>query len=236
MTKIKLITFTLICIFIHLDCPANIMSDFDGIWQGDIDYLDLEREGIENEYYIFKNNKYLFVSTNIGHNSNYKVIPIKFGFSDLPIVERLEQITDTGKYFVNILTINKKEFFQTCNYSYSRENESLFLFNQEYLKILQLPKSTQLVLFSKSLTDSINYAREFLDYDICSIQSNECQLLDSLLNPIMIIPQGDIVVVRNTEGELLHVEYEDESNHYITGYIRRENLQFVVEKEDATSD
>ncbi len=225
-------TFILLLIFIlhnsFLFAQQYHRKDICGIWI--LEYNEKSDETPEifrNEYYVFNEMEMLTISTHSSkciYCKNMRKIGVhKYGFTD-----KIGIINDSIMNIGNHLAIQGNYYYDVLDWFYIEPKNYLELRYNQCSYLERLPKTAQLVLFQESLTDSINYARQFLDYDICSIQSNECQLLDSLQNPIMIIPQGDIVVVRNTEGELLQVEYEDESNHYITGYIRREHLQFVV--------
>lgn len=233
----NLIFCVLIMVYtLNLNAQENYTyKDVQGIWIYDANTVYHDNTELwGKEFYIFKNNCFLRVSTNNGNLCRSKKIELKtYGFTNTFGESEIENVFDSGKYLTFVDSRNR--FDSWCCF-FVEYKESLEFFYHECSYLERLPKTAQLVLFHESLIDSINYARQFLDYDICSIQSNECQLLDSLQNPIMIIPQGDIVVVRNTEGDLLQVEYEDIPEHFVTGYIRREHLQFVVEKEDEKED
>lgn len=228
LNNIILVVFLLL-----FSCSVNSQvytyNDVQGVWRYDRntiyhDYTELWGK----EYYIFMRNTFLCIST---HNlCDYCVesrnIGLKqFGFTNAFSESSIEALCDSGKY---ITFVDEKNRFDSWCCFFVEQGESMDFFYHECSYLDRLPKKAQCVLFQESLHDHRNYAREFLEYDICGIKADSVQLLDSLRNPTnTIIYKDDIVVVRDTTGDLLQVEYELEPDKYVVGYLRKEDLQFV---------
>lgn len=199
------------------------VDQIQGIWRMDqnLKYPEESWRFWGNEYRVFKGNKYLYIDALTNDiTDTLSIYVCYFGFSN----EYGGVVSDSGQYF------NSSE--DSISYAPTLidlvKDETLFLYYGDYSFIKKLPKKAQIVLYKRSLYDHRNYAREFLDYDICGIKTEGCQLLDSLQQPIGIaIPKDEIVVVRNNCGDLLQVEYEPELDKFVSGYLRREDLQFV---------
>lgn len=203
-------------------CSQYSTDQIQGIWRMDenIRYPEESWKYWGNEYYVFSGNKYLFVDVLSDSYDTLSIYVCYFGFSN----EYGGVVSDSGEYF------NSSD--DSITYHSTAINlvkgEYLYLYYGECSYIERLPKVAHLSLLKRSLYDHRNYAREFLDYDICGIKTEDCQLLDSLQQPIGIaIPKDEIVVVRNNCGDLLQVEYEPASDKFVSGYLRREDLQFV---------
>ena len=229
-------TFILLLIFtLHnsfLFAQQYHRKDICGIWM--LEYNEKSDETPEifrNEYYVFNEMKMLTISTHSSkciYCKNMRKIGVhKYGFTD-----KIGIINDSIMNIGNHLAIQGNYCYDVLDWFYIEPKNYLELRYNQCLYLERFPKKAQLVLFQESMKDSINYAREFLEYDICAT-TIPCELLDSTQNSTnFVIAKDEIVTVRNVEGDLLQVEYEDEQEHFVTGYIRRENLQFVVEKED----
>lgn len=202
-------------------------SDVHGIWVYEMTQTRTDCEqAYGNEFIIFKHSSLIFIPT---HNldctawNEFKIY--RYGFTDECIESYIDSLSDNGRY---LSYFDEGEIWSWCNFYI--DNESMYFFNSEFMRINVLPPKAQIVLYENSQKDHRNYAREFLDYDICGIKTEGCQLLDNLQQPIGVaIAKNDIVVVRDTCGDFLKVEYEDEPEHFIYGYIKREDLVFVEE-------
>ena len=223
----------MICVlWLSLDAEAQSMREqIQGIWRMDQNLQYAEESWDKswgNNYYIFNNNRFLFIDAYEKEIFEpLSVYTMYFGFSNEYMVDNIDSLFDSGKYFVKT---DDSTHFYPSSIGLSQKESLFFCYNDcSYLE--RLPKKVQLVLYKRSLYDHCNYAREFLEYDICGIKVDNVQLLDSLQNATgTIINKDDIAVVRDTTGDLLQVEYEPEPNKYIKGYLKREDLQFVETK------
>ena len=203
------------------------ITNTQGIWVIEEDISNEGRIGLGEEYYIIKGNNMLFVSSERDY-LNVNVVMYKYGFSNIRNVVSVEQLNENGEFFVDAIEQDGRLIFQESPYFFVSQGKSMSLFMEECSYIERLPTKAQIVLFKRSLYDKRNYAREFLEYDICGVKNDNIHLLDSLQNETdIIIGKDDIVVVRDTAGALLQVECEPEPDKYITGYLRREDLLFV---------
>ena len=105
----------------------------------------------------------------------------------------------------------------------------MFFYNAEWDYIETLPQRVQKELYRYSLRDHRNYAREFLDYDICKIKE-DCFLLNNRHKKTKIsIKKGDVVTTRKISNMYLEVEYIDEEENIHNGYLKRDVLEFIEE-------
>lgn len=203
-------------------------GDVYGIWVYETTQTRTDCEqAYGNEFLIFNSGSFIFIPT---HNldctawNDFKIY--QYGFTDECLEKYIDSLYDNGRF---LSFGDDGEVWSWCNFYV--DNESMYFFNSEYMRIVGLPKKAQIVLYENSQKDHRNYAREFLDYDICGVKAEDCQMLDSLQHPIGIaIAKDDIVVVRDTSGEMLKVEYEDVPEHVVYGYIKRKDLIFVDEE------
>ncbi|MBP5502179.1 MAG: hypothetical protein J6Y24_05250 [Bacteroidales bacterium] len=229
MRKISVILSLVFCIGIAYGQNYSI-NQMQGIWVVDEDVSNEGRAGIGEEFYLIKDKKQLFLSSYRDY-LDMNVVIYRYGFSDTKDVNSIEQLYDAGKYFISAIEQNGVLIFQESTFFSVSEKESLSFFMEECSYLERLPKKAQSVLYKRGLYDQRNYARDFLEYDICGIKVDNVQLLDSLQNATgTTINKDDIVIVRDTMGDLLQVEYEPEPNKYIKGYLKREDLQFVETK------
>lgn len=209
-------------------------SDLNGIWVLDYNMKSTEDSDVfGNEFFVFKDEKLLIVATHknvcmscIGASICTKII----GFSNTLLNSEIDTIHSVGEH---ITEVDSDGYWAESTHLTPRTE--LVLGYNECSYINSLPQKAKIVLYENSQKDHRNYAREFLDYDICGVKAEDCQILDSLQHPIGIaIAKDDIVVVRDTSGEMLKVEYEDVPGHVVYGYIKRKDLIFVDEECNAT--
>lgn len=220
-----LLSISLLNVFNNIYAQYHI-DQIQGIWVIDENLNYTEQPCLGYDYNIFHKNKHLYVSscdTNIDDNiQSVQICYVGFVNSDSDV-----NLREFGNEFVfsdDAKTFEKPTYFQVF------EKEEMYIGYQHSSYLTHLPKKAQIVLYKRSLFDHCNYAREFLEYDICGVNNNNVNLLDSLQNETdIVIDKEDIVVVRNTTGALLQVEYESEPNKYIKGYLKRKDLQFVEE-------
>lgn len=207
-------------------------TDIQGIWVLEYNMKSIDTPLIfGNEFFIFKDNIFITIVT---HNDvcmmcvdDNKVCLRKYGFTESCLESEIKGLSSNGKF---LSFIDEKGDFWSWGPFYVHPKQDLFFFNEECSYLERLPKKAQNVLYKRSLHDHRNYAREFLEYDICGVKNDNVHLLDSLQNETdIVIGKDDIVVVRDTVGALLQVEYEPEPEKYIYGYLRREDLQFVCD-------
>jgi hypothetical protein len=205
-------------------------SDVHGIWVVEYNMKSKDSPWVfGNEFLIFKEDNFIVIAT---HNdvcmlcaSDNRLCVRKYGFTDSCFESEINELGFCGKY---LSFLDEKNNVWSWGPFYVHPKQELFFFNNECVYLINLPKKAQTVLYLRSIHDHRNYAREFLEYDICGVKADSVQLLDSLQNPTnTIIYKDDIVVVRDTTGNLLQVEYEPEPDKYVVGYLRREDLQFV---------
>ena len=236
VNKIILILIALSIVRCNAQEVLYTSHDLFGIWKYNQNsvYIDVSANNWNNEYYIFNRSEMLCVSNLKSDDCDFcdfeKQIGVRaFGFSNTFANGDIDSLQYAGKY----LTFKEEGGFYNswCCFIVSPLTQLEFFYHEcSYLE--RLPKKAQIVLYDNSRNDHRNYAREFLEYDICGVKNKGCQLLDSLLQPMGItIPKGDIVVVRDTCGDVLQVEYEPERDKYITGYLRKEELEFVQTQE-----
>ncbi|MBE6341560.1 MAG: hypothetical protein E7069_12675 [Bacteroidales bacterium] len=219
--------FAVLCCSI---CYAQVneykYSDVQGIWMLNYNHKSDETPQIfYNEFYIFNHNRFLIIATHTSYCIRCQENNIgmyEYGFSKSKF--DIDTLLNYGQYFVYI---NDNDYCVLNNF-FVRSKDYMELQYDECSYLEHLPKKAQSVLYKRSLHDHRNYAREFLEYDICDVKNDNVHLLDSLQNETdIVIGKDDIVVVRDTVGALLQVEYEPEPDKYIIGYLRREDLQFV---------
>ena len=214
----------LISLFISSNIYAQYSIDqIQGIWVVDENLRYPEQPCLGYRYNIFYKNRHLYISTCETDIENIQFFQI--GFVGFINSESDVDLLKFGNEFVfsdDAKTFDKPTYFQVL------EKDEMYIGYQHSSYLEHLPKKAQLILFQESLSDHRNYAREFLEYDICGIKAESVQLLDSAQNATeTTITKDDIVVVRDTTGNLLQVEYEPEPEKYIYGYLKREDLQFV---------
>lgn len=202
-------------------------SDVQGIW-GYV-YTIPETDcplAYYNRFLVFRNNYYIIVPTIYVECDILNSFGIfEYGFSNETLWYKVDSLHSCGK---NLVFRDSNEQYDAWSFFEVTPKENMEFYNRGYIFLDKLPKKAQLVLYKRSHQDHRNYAREFLEYDICGIKADSVQLLDSLFNPTeTVINQDDIVIVRETTGNLLQVEYEPEPNRYVVGYLRRKDLQFV---------
>lgn len=206
-------------------------NDVQGIWMLNYNHKSDETPQIfYNEFYVFTQNRFLIIATHTswcircqGNNIGL----YEYGFSNSKF--DIDTLLNHGQYFVYI---NDNDYSVLSNFVV-RSKEYMELQYDECSYIERLPKKAQIVLYKRGLHDHRNYAREFLEYDICDVKTDNVHLLDSLQNKTdVVIGKDDIVVVRDTAGALLQVEYEPEPDKYVIGYLRREDLQFVYDEKE----
>lgn len=213
--------------------PVYTLDDIQGVWcvynnEKNSDFPEM----FHNEFYIFKGDSCLFVVTHNEESSvpstKKRVSVYKYGFTDECWEKLIKVLNNKGRYLT--IADENGDYWVWCEFElYS--GEYMLFYNNECCPMTGLPKEVQITLFKYSMMDHRNYTREFLDHDICKIKANNVPLLDNLQNATgTIINKDDIVVVRDTTGNLLQVEYEPEPNKYIKGYLKREDLEFVKTK------
>ncbi len=207
-------------------------NDVIGIWEYNQNtvYNESPSSNWNNEYYIFKKSMMLCISTSSSEICDFcdykKQIGVcEFGFTNTSANCDIDSIYDCGIYLT--FKENNGDYSSWCCFLVTPMLQLEFFYHEcSYLE--NLPKKAQIVLYENSQKYHRNYAREFLNYDICGIKTEGCQLLDSLMNQTgIVISKDEIVVVRDTCGDLLQVEYEPELDKFVSGYLRREDLQFV---------
>ena len=242
----KIILLGLFISLIHISIfgQTYTRADIEGIWILNFNlHSDESPEIFSNEFYIFRDSSWLTIWTHenmcmtcIHHHdkTEKKMCVYRYWFFDN--YDNIDSLKNEGRYLVRQIVSdynNESKFFPfgPLYFSVIPKQDMQFGYHEcSYLE--RLPKKAQIVLYDNSRNDHRNYAREFLEYDICGVKNKGCQLLDSLLQPMGItIPKGDIVVVRDTCGDVLQVEYEPERDKYITGYLRKEELEFVQTQE-----
>ena len=220
LTVVMALSFEVVCAQDKIYC----LDDIQGIWRMNfnIKYPN-DSPTFGNAFYIYKNHNGLYFDIS-EPNCQESVIVYSFGFVyDESDVDSLGYIGDMYIEFDNEL------FYRNPIKLIPRQ--SLYICYDECTYLERLPKKAQMFLYKRSLYDHTNYAREFLDYDICGIKVDNVQMLDSLQNATgTILSKDDIVIVRDTTVDLLQVEFEPEPNKYIKGYLKRKDLQFVETK------
>lgn len=204
--------------------PVYTIDDIQGIWimNFNIKYPN-DSPSFGNTFYIYKDHKGLYFDIS---ESDYQEGIKVYSFGFLYDESDTDSLGNIGDMYIEF---DKELFYR--NPIKLIPKASLYICYDECTYIERLPKQAQTVLYKRSLRDRHNYSREFLEYDICCIKTDNVPLLDSLQNATDIaIGKDDIVVVRDTMGDLLQVEYEPEPNKYIKGYLKREDLQFVETK------
>lgn len=204
-------------------------ADVQGIWKLEsVATITDCPQVFNNRFFIFNRNKFVFIPTLKNECSSWNdFMCFEYGFTDDPLERNINNIHEKGEY----ITYADNDGFLWSECTLDPEDDCMYFYGWVYYRIGDLPKYAQIVLYENSQKDYRNYAREFLDYDICGIKSEGCQLLDSLQQPTSIaIPKGDIVVVRDTCGDVLQVEYEPEPGKYVSGYLKRNDLEFVEVK------
>ncbi|MBR5209430.1 MAG: hypothetical protein UH850_16275 [Paludibacteraceae bacterium] len=154
---------------------------------------------VENEFLIFKGNDALYIAT---HDDEYGLELIE----ERVKVERNETFRDNGQYVDGSFVLSYNVFEPRNSIS----------------------KKAQKRLYDYCADNHINYAREFLDYDICGVNEN-CSLLDSTYQKTTVtISKGDIVIVKKIDGDYLKVSYEDSNDDFYEGYLNRKSLDFII--------
>ena len=225
-------TYILLLISLLIVCYTQAQvkytyEEVQGIWVYDNTETETDcPQMFGNEFFVFYKDNYMFIPTLDANCSAWTDFRLyKYGFTDTFSEIDIDSIKNIGEYLTYINTDGN--YVSWCCFSVEpREYMEYFYKICSYLE--RLPKKAHSVLYKRSLYDHRNYAREFLEYDICGIKAESVQLLDSSQNATeTTITKDDIVVVRDTTGNLLQVEYEPEPEKYIYGYLKREDLQFV---------
>lgn len=235
MRRLKII-FNSICTLVLTLVPYNAYSqytysDVQGIWM--LSYVLPETDCpmiYGNRFIVFNKDRLMIIPTiSVTCSAINEFCIYKYGFTEEKAWNDVDTLFSSGS---NLAYIDNDNQYDAWSFFSLSEKEFMEFYNSIYTYVEELPGRANIVVYKQSQYDHRNYAREFLDYDICGIKTEDCQLLDSLQQPIGIaIPKDEIVVVRNNCGDLLQVEYEPASDKFVSGYLRREDLQFVEEGE-----
>ena len=202
-------------------------SDVQGIWELKFFVTETDCEIVyENRFLVFRRDYFIYIPTIQADCSTSNEFGVfRYGFTNELYWHRIDSLRSNGSNLAYIDTDGDYDLWSWFSIS---DDGYMEFYNKGYLHVPKLPSKPQRVLYNRSLHDHRNYAREFLEYDICGIKADSVQLLDSLRNPTnTIIYKDDIVVVRDATGDLLQVEYEPEPDKYVVGYLRKDDLQFV---------
>lgn len=205
-------------------------DDVQGVWVLSYTIPESDCPSIYgNRFNVFKKNYLIRIPTNsVDCSASHEFGIFRYGFTNERIYTHIDSLFSCG---ANLAYVDNDGQYDAWDYFVVEQKEFMEFYNAGYFYISDLPKKAQIVLYENSQKDHRNYAREFLDYDICGVKTENCILLDSLQQPTSIaISKGDIVVVRDTCGDVLQVEYEPEPGKYVSGYLKRNDLEFVEVK------
>lgn len=224
--RIGIVAIIVCLLFCVTVCNATCREDMNGIWSFGNDIRPPHYS--TDEYYIFKDDKFLCVNTISGDSCGYcrykrRVGCHLFGFSS-EFFSVCDSLSNCGDNFAMIA--DQSRLCESWG-AVSVDEESLEFIYNSCRRISDIPVKAKRVLFEESLSDRRNYAREFLNYDICSINKN-CYLLDKKHRKTQVaIPKDAIVTVEETKGKYLEVKYEDEQGVVHSGFLKRDSLNFV---------
>lgn len=216
----------IMCLMCFTYCNATCRDEIQGLWSFEYDIRPPHTS--RDEYYIFQGDKFLCINANELESCGYcrhnrRIGCHLFGFSS--DFSNCDSLMNCGKYFALVL-----EGSSTCDvWEEIRIDEignSLeFIYNLCH-RIADLPLHAKRVLYNESVLDHHNYAREFLNYDICRVKTNSVLLNEKHHNTNVKVPRDEVVTVKNLDGEFLKVEYIDAQGNSHLGYMKRNTLDF----------
>lgn len=232
MGKIKFL-FALFIFCINCSYAQYSYNDVQGIWMMEESLSSNECTILNNNvFFVFYKNHYLIIPTTDNDSVTLfrgedKVV--EYGFSD--DCNSPDSISSEGRFLVKITNSpNGKVFYDTWCYFFVNKKKILHYSGAGFKYLEKLPIKAQNKLFMQSINDHHNYAREFLEYDLCCVKKDNCHLLDNQGKKTdIIVPKLCVVIVRDVSGNLLKVEYEDSPGHVVYGYIQKKDLIFVDE-------
>jgi len=203
-------------------------DDIQGMWYVEFNMNWPENYGdTHSHYYIFKEDKMLtFDAIDPDDFHIYR-----FGFTNKDWEIEVDSIYSRGSNLV-YLDSQSSYWLSSC-YLIPKKELTIFYDECYYCDDIARYAYTLKILFDKSIQDSVNYGKIFLDCEIAT-PKDSCSLYDENKSVILkkVDPRRAVVVVQDF-GEWVKVRYAAHSEwNTTTGYIRREHLQFVVEKED----
>lgn len=231
MGKIKFL-FALFIFCINCSYAQYSYNDVQGIWmmEESLGYNECPILN-DNVFFVFYKNHYLIIPT--ADNDTVSLLReveiVEYGFSDDCISP--DSISSEGGFLVKVTKLpNGKVFHDAwCNF-FVNKKKILHYGGAGFIYLEKLPIKAQNKLFKQSINDHHNYAREFLEYDLCCVKKDNCHLLDNQGKKTdIIVPKLCVVIVRDVSGNLLKVEYEDSPGHVVYGYIKKKDLIFVDE-------
>ena len=203
-------------------------DDIQGMWYVDFNMKWPENYGeTHSHYYIFKGDKMLTFDAEDPNDFHI----YDYGFSNSWIIREIDSLMNKGEYFV--YKDERGHIYSSMN-TYLVPKEELTIFYDEcyYCDDIARYAYTLKILFDKSIQDCVNYGKIFLDCEIAT-PKDSCSLYDENKSVILkkVDPRRAVVVVQDF-GEWVKVRYcAPYEWNTTTGYIRRENLQFVVDLE-----
>ena len=207
-------------------------DDIQGMWYVEFNMNWPENYGdTHSHYYIFKEDKMLTFDAEDPDDFHI----YRFGFTNKDWEIEVDSIYSRGSNLVYL--DSRSSYWLSSCYLIPKKELTIFYDECYYCEDIAEYAYVLKILFYKSRENFTDYCKQFLNCEI-ALSTDTCSLYDENKNDILknIVAERAMVVVQNL-GEWVKVRYcapyEWKS---ITGYIRRENLQFVVEKEDATSD
>ena len=203
-------------------------DDIQGMWYVEFNMNWPEDYGdTHSHYYIFNGNKMLTLDAKDPDDFHI----YRFGFSDKDWEIDVDSIFSRGTNLVYL--DSKNSYWLSPCYLIPKEELTIYYDECYYCEDIAEYAYVLKILFNKTIKDSVNYCKQFLNCEI-ALSTDTCSIYDESRSNVIkkVVAERAMVIVQNM-GEWLKVRYcapyEWKST---TGYIRRENLRFVVEKED----
>ena len=205
-------------------------NQIQGIWQMYANYTDANDNAFYKVYHIFKGRKCLDVDITGSPYDKLSVVVSDYGFSDYDMYDdlSLENITDSGEFFIEIVNENGRRLFNVSSPFQLEEKKSLIIFNDECDYIDKAPKEVLDVLYKRGMRDHRDYIKEFLDMQVCGIKAEKSFIYDSTqAKTKMYLVKDDIVTVNGQQNGFMKMEYETAKGDTIRGLVRKEDVECI---------
>jgi hypothetical protein len=209
------------------------VSQIQGIWQLYFNYT-YPNPGDAASYttfYIFKGKKCLDVDITGSPLDKLSVVVSDYGFANSYFRDSIcamKHLNDTGMVYVEI---DENADLKDCHVNIAsifelRPKGYLNIFSDECNYIEKAPKEVLEVLYKRGKHDKRDYIKEFLDVQVCGIQTEKSFIYDSTQHKTkMYLVKDDIITVTGEQNGFVKMEYETAKGDTIKGWLKKEDTK-----------
>lgn len=204
------------------------VSQIQGIWQMYANYTYPTQDSFYKVYHIFKGREWLTVDLSEDLNNRFSVVVSEYGFSNYSMYDDFseENIADNGKFFVQVINEKGRYLYNVSIPFQLEKKKSLIIFRDECGYIDNVPKEVLNFLYKRGQNDKRDYIREFLDMQVCALQTEKSFIYDTTLTKTkMYLVKDDIITVTGEKSSFVKMEYETAKGDTIKGWIKKEDVK-----------